>query len=222
MSKKFPRIPHLPWSPGPKRDDLVLKNCYLSNFIGICNRIVITEKLDGSNVCLTRDDVFARSHSGSPKHPSFDMIKSYHASIKYDVEEGYSLFGEWCFAVHSIKYEFPCLPFFMFGIRDDEKGDWLSWDVVEETARAFKFQTVPVLFDGIVEDKFEELIKTLTIGPSTFGEEKEGIVAWPYYGLGADEDFSQCTAKWVKEDHPKDKDIHWMTRPIEKQIINDK
>ena len=80
MSKKFPRIPHLPWSPGGTRDDRRLTEDYLSNFIG--NRIIITEKLDGSNLCMTKDKVFARSHSGSPSHPSFDMAKKMHGEIK--------------------------------------------------------------------------------------------------------------------------------------------
>lgn len=66
MSAKYPRTPHLPWSPGGTRDDKRLT--VLDQLYG--RTLVFTEKLDGSNLCLTADAVYARSHSGAPRHPS--------------------------------------------------------------------------------------------------------------------------------------------------------
>jgi hypothetical protein len=85
MINKFPRIPHLSWSPGGTRDDRRLSDFSLINFIG--NRIVITEKMDGSNLCITRDEIFARSHSGAPTHPSFDLAKKMHGEIRHKIPQ---------------------------------------------------------------------------------------------------------------------------------------
>lgn len=221
MSIKFPRIPHLPWSPGGTRDDRRLAENHLSNFIGMENRIVITEKLDGSNLCITKNEVFARSHSGVPSHPSFDLAKKMHGNIKHNILEEISIFGEWCYAVHSIEYnKLPGpFPFFVFGIRNDVVGDWLEWCNVELIANNLGVNLVPVLFDGIVENNFKQLVNDLARCKSVYGDEREGIVVWPYCGIGCDDDFSQVTAKWVKEGHPKNADEHWMFKPIKKQVV---
>lgn len=226
MSKKFPRIPHLPWSPGGTNDDkrLSITSHFINTLmIGVGNRIVITEKLDGSNLCMTRDALFSRSHSGPPIHISFNLAKKMHGEMAYRIPPGISVFGEWCYAVHSIEYDrLPGpYPFLVFGIRDDSEGWWYDWDTVEDVAiNELGLTTVPVLFDGMVEDKFKELTQTLANGESYYGSEsKEGIVVWPHIGLANDDDFSQQTAKWVKEGHPKDPDEHWMFKTIRKQGV---
>ncbi len=77
-NEKYPRMPHLPWSPGATRDDQRLED--VEHFLG--REIVVTEKIDGANLCLTRGDVFARTHSGrrggvivaSPPIPSLPLL----------------------------------------------------------------------------------------------------------------------------------------------------
>jgi hypothetical protein len=116
--------------------------------LGVENTIVVTEKLDGSNLCLTRDEIFARSHSGPPTHSSFDLAKSMHAQIKGDIPDGVDVFGEWCYAVHSIEYDsLPGpFPFFVFGVRE---GEWWTWHDVEDLAANLGVNTAPVLFVGV-------------------------------------------------------------------------
>lgn len=219
MSNKFPRIPHLPWSPGGTNDDKRLPESIIPVcFLGVGNTILVTEKLDGSNLCLTRDEIFARSHSGPPTHPSFDLAKSMHAQVRMEIPRDTDVFGEWCYAVHSIKYDrLPGpFPFFIFGVRD--KDGWYVWHEVEDLAARLGLNTVPVLFTGVVDWDLKTFTETMASGKSMYGlEEKEGIVLWPYHGLASDEDFAQQTAKWVREDHPKDADEHWMYKPIRKQ-----
>lgn len=218
MIPKFPRIPHLPWSPGGTRDDRRLEST--DDFLG--NRIVVTEKLDGSNVCLTRDAIYSRSHSGPPIHISFNLAKKLHAEIRLLIPENISVFGEWCYAIHSIEYvELPGpYPFFMFGYRMEDSGWWSTWEEMEELAEKLNVNTVPMLFDGVVMDSFQEFSESLARGKSIYGnEDREGIVIWPSAGMGNDEDFSQQMAKWVKEGHPKDPDEHWLYKPIRRQGI---
>src|SRR5438128_1765378 len=122
-SAKYPRTFHLPWSPGATDDDKVLDTT--GHFLN--RQLVITEKVDGGNCCLTRAGVFARTHGATPTHPSFARIKALHAAIKFDIPEDWSIFGENCYAKHSIAYNQLPGYFLSFGIRDDPSGLWLDW-----------------------------------------------------------------------------------------------
>src|SRR5262245_55730831 len=101
MSEKYPRTPHLPWSPGGTRDDRRLTD--VEPLLG--RELVLTEKMDGSNVCLEREHVFARSHTAEPRHPSFDALKAVHAALRWQIPSHWQLFGEWLWARHSITYD---------------------------------------------------------------------------------------------------------------------
>lgn len=71
---KYPRTPHLPWSPGASVDDVRLEG--LDGFEG--EEVVVTEKLDGENTTLYRDGLHARSMD-SAHHPSRTWVKALHA-----------------------------------------------------------------------------------------------------------------------------------------------
>ena len=64
---KYPRTYHLPFSPGATKDDKRLSGDWFSHYKG--KEVVITEKLDGENSCITRYDVFARSHGAPTRSP---------------------------------------------------------------------------------------------------------------------------------------------------------
>lgn len=210
-SDKYPRTPHLPWSPGGTSDDKRLSS--IDNFVG--KELLITEKMDGSNVCLTSTNVFARSHSGVPSHASFDLLKAQHAQIKHKIDAGLSVFGEWIYAVHSINYTKLPSYFMIFGVRDDETGEWYSWDLVEELAKDLGFPTVPVLFRGYTSD-LEQLTTDLSKNPSTCGPEKEGVVVRI---LGALEEHTFNMAKYVRKNHVQTDD-HWMHKEITKNLLD--
>lgn len=210
MSAKYPRSPHLPWSPGGTRDDKrLLTVASLLN-----QEIVITEKLDGSNLAFTKQNVFARSHSGPPSHPSFGWAKALHAQLQAGISAGLTLFGEYCYAVHSIEYsELPSY-FFLFGIRDDEADFWWDWDLVEEQARTLGVPTAPVLFRGAIGDErtLKELTEVLAREPSCYGPDREGIVLRRSSGF-AGEDFPNAIAKYVRAGHVTSPE-HWMFQQI--------
>lgn len=216
-SPKYPRTYHLPWSLGKSSDDKVMKD--VSNLIGI--DLVITEKMDGSNVCIERRDCFARTHSGSPNHPSFDAFKQLHASIKHKIPEGYQVFGEWCYALHSIPY--TSLPgyFLMFGLRDTKTKSmtWASWEDVELWVEELQLPTVPVLKLASVEsiEKLRILTESLAAQPSVCGGEREGLVVRAARGF-YDGDFSKYVAKFVRKDHVASNDEHWKKGIIIKNI----
>jgi RNA ligase len=94
---KYPRTPHLPWSPGASEDDVKLDGCL--KFQG--REVVVTEKMDGENTSLYRNGLHARSLD-SRHHPSRDWIKAWHGGIAHHIPEGWRLCGENVYARHSI------------------------------------------------------------------------------------------------------------------------
>lgn len=209
MSEKYPRTYHLPWSPGCSDDDKILDS--VNHLLG--KQIVITEKVDGGNCALTQQGVFARTHGSIAKHPAFDPIKTLWASIRFEIPETYSIFGEAAYAKHSIAYN--ALPglFLTFNIRDDSTSRWLSWDDVKEISGALGLPTVPVLWEGVVtspEALKAKINDLLAEGSRCGGEAIEGVVVRLHEGFT---DLSASTAKWVRAGHVQT-DEHWMLQVV--------
>lgn len=204
-SPKYNRTFHFPWSKGASSDDKIAKS--VSNFLN--KEIVITEKLDGSCASLESDNCFARSHNGPPTHPSFDSLKALHANIKYKIPKNFQIFGEYCYAQHSIYYNKLPGIFMIFNIRDLLKDVWYSWNDVELWASDLNLPTVPLLFKGKVssEKELEKLTSGFMNKPSLYGDTREGIVA-RLSNEFKDEDFSKSVLKMVRPNHVNT-DEHW-------------
>lgn len=207
-SQKYPRIPHLPWSPGTAPDDRRLPDTTAL----LVRPLVITEKLDGSNLCMTSREVFARTHAHAPRHPSFDMAKRVWASLRCRIPAEHSVFGEWLYARHSIQYQ--SLPGFyvVFGVRDDEAGAWHSWDRTVELAAELGLPAAPVLWTGHVgsDAELRDGVERLSSQPSSFGGDREGVVVRL---AGPVTDFDVSIAKWVRPGHVRTGE-HWPAQPI--------
>jgi hypothetical protein len=217
-SKKYNRTFHFPWSKGGTSDDKIA-----SSIERLINEpIVITEKMDGSNTSLERMGCFARTHSGPPTHPSFDALKAFHASIKHLIPPDYQLFGEWCYALHSIAYEELPGYFLLFNVRDVKEvipTVWTSWAEVELWAKEINVPTVPVLFQGTVksEKELQELIENFMEEPSVCGGLREGVVARVTNEF-LDKDFDKCVLKCVRANHVQTSE-HWKNQEIVKNKL---
>ena len=211
---KFPRTLQLPWSPGDTREDRKMDD--VSGLLKV--PVVVTEKLDGSNVCLTRDEVFARSHSGAPTLPVFDWLKSWHAAHRTRLPEHFSMFCEYLYAVPSIEYEGLPSYLWVIGFRNENLSLWVEWQQVCQLAADLGLPTVPVLGHGTFQ-RADELngYTTLLAKRRGFFGEREGIVVRVERGILA-HDFEFRTAKWVREGHVK-AEHHWMHQPIRKQKL---
>lgn len=216
-SKKYPRTPHLPFSPGAGADDKVLDSA--EHFLNV--PIILTEKMDGSNLCMTNKAIFARSHNGPPTHPSFDFAKQLHAQVRHAIPDGLSVFGEYVYALHSIAYADLPGYFLIFGVREDTTGKWWSWEMVEEMAKELGVPTVPVLYRSSVFGKFETLgqlesnIKLEYLfknGGKWENNLCEGVVIRL---VGEFTDLSKSVAKWVRKNHVQTTQ-HWTQQEIVK------
>lgn len=215
MSAKYPRTFHLPWSPGGTSDDKRLPDAV--GLVGV--EIVITEKLDGSNLTFTRSSVFARSHGGPPTHPSFARAKAIHASIAHLVPVGLSVFAEYCYAVHSIVYDGLPEHVLIFGVREDARARWWSWDETTLLAEDLGLPTVPALFRGVVATprELERTTTTLAAKPSTFGGAREGVVVRIASAIEG-EGLAGSVGKWVRRGHVQT-DEHWLHQAIVPQRL---
>lgn len=210
---KYPRTYHLPWSPGGTSDDKKLKS--VDSFLS--KELVITEKLDGANSCLSPQGVFARSHGKITSHPAFDHLKGLWGGIVHLLEEDEEIFGENCFAVHSIAYNELSAYFYVFNIRKNNR--WLSFDEVEKRSQELGLSVVPILYRGSIkkESDLERLTESFMKNPSQFGGPIEGMVIRIASGF-PDEDFSKSVAKYVRANHVQTDD-HWKYQQIVKQTL---
>lgn len=200
--KKYPRTPHLTWSPGATNDDVFVRSA--DQFTG--KQVVVTEKMDGECTGLTRHRCHARSLD-SRDHVSRHWVKSLHASIKCSIPQGWKVFGENLFARHSIAYEELSSYFLAFSIWNEENV-CLSWEDTVQYCDLLELQTVPVLYEGTYD---ESLIKA-SWKPQEGEQKSEGYVvrladSFPY------EDFGKCVAKYVRKNHVQT-DSHWMHSEI--------
>ena len=120
------------------------------------DRVIVTEKMDGSNVCvvrqgtnlhtLTRSGILC-SQSRFEQHRWFrDWVALDSGYLFRDMEQGMSIHGEWMAQSHGIRYHSLPSWFFVFDIKQD--GISLPWDSVVEFCERSGLWYVPVLSDG--------------------------------------------------------------------------
>ena len=133
MFFKFPHTPHLLWLGRTLcREDKVLSPEEAIAFLdGV---VTVEEKVDGANIGFSLDDrgeLRAQSRGNylaRGSHPQFQPLWAWIETRRFELIEalqpGLMLFGEWCFALHSVPY--------------NRLPDWfLGFDVYERAAARF-------------------------------------------------------------------------------------
>lgn len=202
--KKYPRTPHLPWSPGATDDDKMLSS--VAHFEG--RQVVVTEKMDGENTTIYGDCYTHARSIDSAHHESRAWVKALAAAKGRDIPDGWRLCGEGMYARHSIGYTGLPSYFLLFGIFD-ENNNALSWSQVEEWAALIEIPTVPVLYKGLWD---EEAVKACLPPTSTYGSTPEGYVVRLAEGFPF-ASFGKSIAKYVRPNHVTT-DTHWMQQAI--------
>jgi len=207
---KYPRTPHLPWSPGATSDDKFIEDM---STLTSASSVVVTEKVDGENTTLTRDHVHARSLD-SRDHPSRHWVKGLWSTIRHEIPEGFKICGENLWAVHSIEYRSLPSYFLVFAVFDEETV--LSWEDTVAVAEMLGLHTVPVLYRGPWNEAAVRACMTGDAG-SRCGGEQEGYVvrvASSFLTSG----FGTHVAKYVRNGHVQT-DQHWMHGPCRKNHL---
>lgn len=196
---KYPRTPHLPWSEGATSDDKVVKG--VSQFDG--RQVVVTEKMDGENTTMYRDNVHARSIDGKGGEDRA-WVKQFWSQIRSDIPEGWRICGENLWAKHSVSYSELKSYFYGFSIWDDFNIA-LPWADTVEYFDMLGVTPVPVLYEGIWDEAaIRNLVKSMDL------EKTEGYVVRLADSFHYDE-FGQSVAKFVRKGHVQT-DKHWRTQ----------
>lgn len=139
FSQKYNRSLHAQSSKGTTSDDRFMPKGYVQAFASL-EQLVLTEKLDGQNNCLSEYGVFARSHAAPSQLPWDKPLIERWKLIKNQLK-GLEIFGENMYGIHSIGYKKLTSFFYVFAIR--EGNQWLSWKDVKFYADLLDFPTVP-------------------------------------------------------------------------------
>lgn len=143
---KFPTTSHLTLFDGTKvRDDKVMLKCEQNELL--LHKLVVEEKVDGANLGISfdhegnmlvqnRGEYLHSPYSGQWKklsewlNPRTDMLFE-------QLTDKYILFGEWCYAEHSVGY--------------DKLPDWfLGFDIFDKvTAKFFSCSRRNAMFDAL-------------------------------------------------------------------------
>lgn len=213
---KYPKTYHLPFSEGINNDDRIIQS--VKPFLN--KEIVISEKLDGGNACLTRGNVYARTHSSPAIHKSFDFLKSLHATKKFLIPKDILVFGENLFAKHSIKYNGLKNYFYIFSVYDQNLKKWQNFEVVKKYGNLLGFPIVPILWEGnfATQKELEQTInKIIRNGSKVKGDFIEGIVLRSRSGF-SNALFHENVAKWVRKNHIQTAS-NWRNKNIEKNNL---
>jgi hypothetical protein len=202
---KYSRTWHATWSPGITKDDRVhTRQAMEKNFSG--RRVIATKKMDGETTAMYRDHFHARSLD-SPSHPSQDWCKNFWAQICYEIPEEWRICGENVYAQHSIKYDALESYFFGFSVWN-ERNMCLDWDTTLEWFELLGITSVPILYDGVYDEKKIRLLED----ELDFTKD-EGYVIRLADGFAYSE-FSNSLAKFVRKGHVSPDSHHWRAKQV--------
>ncbi|MCP4574697.1 MAG: RNA ligase family protein [Deltaproteobacteria bacterium] len=224
MSKtfyKFPSTPHLAvLGDMDIREDKVMSDENRKDFLG--NEIVVEEKVDGANLGISFDpsgDIMVQNR-GTLLHKPFSgqwRKLSHWLSPKVDLffdflGDRYILFGEWCYAEHSISYE--QLPDWLLGfdVYDKKHRRFFSYLRRNDLFCQLGIVPVPVLGRGCFS--LEKLKGFLT--KSSLGTKSSEGIYLRRDGL----DWLLQRAKLVRPEFVQTIGEHWFRKTIQPNHLN--
>jgi len=166
---RYPRTPHLVGSRLQHGDEDLAQ----VPFAQLRGRTVVAEeKLDGANagISFTADGELrlqSRGHylTGGPRERQFGPLKSWATSLAPRLRpvlgDRYVLYGEWCYAKHTVFYDALPHYFCEFDVLDLTDGTFLSTPRRAELLAGLPVVSVPVLRSGVF-DSLAELTALVT------------------------------------------------------------
>jgi hypothetical protein len=213
---KFPSTPHLLWlAPTKPRADKVFSRSEALDFLR--HPVRVEEKIDGANVGFSFDSngTLQVQNRGSYVRPGdagqfvkiWDWVRPREERL-FDALENHSiLFGEWCWARHSIHY--TKLPdwFVAFDVFDKRSQQFFSKNARKDLFERAGVCGAPELAVGLVEVGEAASL----IGRSCF---YDGTMEGVYFRLEEGETV-RSRAKIVNPDFTQAITEHWAKRPVE-------
>ena len=212
---KFPSTPHLALLGDVEvRADKVMLEFDRSEFLQ--HNLVVEEKVDGANlgISFTSSGQLTVQNRGtylqSPYSGQWKKLTEWLArkiDLLFDsLDDQFILFGEWCYAQHSIPYDQLPDWFLGFDIFDKRKGEFISCERRDEMFSALGIFGVPLLKQG--HFSLDELIHLLSISRLS-NQSAEGL--YLRFNTG---DFLCGRAKLVRPMFIQSNAKHWSRKPI--------
>jgi len=223
---KFPRTRHVLNTGGTAvtRDDLVMDNADAAAFFDGKTVVIAEEKVDGANLGLSLNANYEiqaqnRSHFVNfESHPQFRPLSGWIEEHSWALcqllkPEDEVLFGEWCYAKHSVAY--TTLPgyFVAFDIYNKRTGKFAS---VSERNRRLEGLDIPIV-RCLAERPFnnkDDLLQLLET-KSAYGT---GFVEGAYLRIDSD-DGNVRRGKIVRPDFIQGITEHWMSKEVVRQGV---
>ena len=154
---KFPTTPHLVWlGKAVARADKVLTRAEAESFLR--QPVVVEEKVDGANLGIGFDaqgNLFAQNRGNMVQQGTKGQfarlgawLSEHEVHLLDAFEDRFILFGEWCYARHSIHYTRLSDFFLAFDVFDRRERRFMSTPRRNELAAELKIATVPTVGDG--------------------------------------------------------------------------
>lgn len=215
MFYKFPSTPYIEIDMTMKRSDKILQKYEVEDILS--RPITVEEKIDGANLGISfnssgelqlqnRGNFLTMPLEGQWK-PLDKWIACHEAAIFDELMDRYILFGEWCYAKHSIYYN--ALPdwFIGFDVYDIDRERFLSVERRNSLMEKMRVEVVPKLGYGSYElGELSHFFKK-----SNYGDEDcEGIYIRQDHGK-----YLKRRAKMVRTEFKQDITDHWSKRKLE-------
>ena len=151
----------------------------------LAGKVTIEEKIDGANTGIIRHkNGFTLQKRGSlvgqSEHEQFQYLHNWANRTKYNnimaVPPGYLIYGEWCYAVHSIYYDRLSDYFLVFDILKDGRK-WLNREERDNFCAKYEFASIPFIAEGYFNITG---LYSLIPEKSAYGDTAEGIVLKRY------------------------------------------
>ena len=219
---RFPRTPHLVWlSDKAVRGDRVLSEAAALRFLNA--EILVEEKVDGANLGISvgRDGSLRVQNRGAylspPSHPQFAPLWPWLASRRSALSNALGsdlvLFGEWCFAVHSARYDRLPDWFLAFDVYDRSVGRFWSAVRRNRLVQSMRMAVVPEVARGFFN--LDTVRRLLTSSQSALGcQPVEGL-----YLRREDKEWLQDRTKIVRAEFVQNIGEHWSSRTMEKNRL---
>lgn len=179
---RYPHTPHLAWlGSGNPRNDKVLTHAERNAFLNAA--LVVEEKVDGANIGFSvsengdikiqnRGSYLERDRVAPQFRTVFRWLDFHADALRRNLGDSRILFGEWCYAVHTVRY--TQLPdwFLAFDVYDQKSAKFLTAGERDAVIRQVGIELVPRLATGLLTfDALKGLLGTSTLG----AERGEGL-----------------------------------------------
>lgn len=219
---RFPHTPHIQWLGKEKpREDKLLSDFSVQKMLAA--ELTIEEKLDGANIGFSigpdgqiraqnRGAWIEQDVCGQFKH-LWSWVKRYEMGLIDHLSESLILFGEWCYAQHSVAYSALPDMFIGFDVYDRSQQQFYSVKKRNELFELLDISAIPPLVTGHLS--LAEL-HILLDRPSNYGARYlEGIY------LRQDNDlWLQQRAKLVRNDFIQAIKEHWSKKKIIPNLLD--